>query len=99
MDQHALWTIEDILQTLVIGGIVLTPMFAISIRFALKPLLETYLRARQLPDAETVAQQVRVLEAEVEGLQRTLQAVLDTEDFRRRLTTPELKPEDPHVHA
>ena len=61
----------------------------ISIRLALKPLLETYLHAQKLPDAEQVKQQMQAMEAEIRGLQQTLQAVLDGQDFRRELS-PEL---------
>jgi hypothetical protein len=85
VDSIALFHLSTIITAAVGGAIILTPLFALSIRFAFKPLLETYLRARQLPDGEVLAQQVRDLEAEVQVLQRQLQTVLEGEDFQRQL--------------
>lgn len=87
MDQQVLWSIESILQLLVLGAVLGAPVLAISIRLALKPLLKTYLQAQKLPDAEHVTRQLQVMEVEIRGLQQSLQAVLDAEDFRRQLST------------
>ncbi len=72
------------------GMVVLTPLLAISARFALKPLLETMARLRQINAAQETNslqdRKIELLEAEVEQLRRTLNALVDGRDFDQQLT-------------
>jgi hypothetical protein len=68
------------------GAIILVPVIAVSVRFSLKPLIEA--RTRRLHgDATDLAQDRRIalLEAELQGVQGTLQELQEAEDFRRQL--------------
>jgi hypothetical protein len=71
------------------GLIILTPMLAISTRFALKPLLETMARLRQTQNSDEVralhARRIELLENEVEHLRRTLRTLVDGQEFDRLL--------------
>ena len=76
------------------GGLtILTPMLAISTRFALKPLLETMARLRQTQTADEVralhTRRIELLESEVEHLRRALRTHVDGQEFDRLLQSPE----------
>lgn len=72
------------------GLSVLVPILALSARFALKPVMETWMRLRQsqTTDEEKIMQDRRIalLEAELQSLQHAVRHQLDARDFDRALT-------------
>jgi hypothetical protein len=88
---------EDIilggLSILFTGMVVLVPVLGLTLRFAIKPFFDSWLevqRGRVAIDQDSLlARQVGVLEGELQEVQRTLQAVVDGQDFQRQLANPE----------
>ena len=71
------------------GAIILTPVLALSARFALKPVIESFARLRQGHDADlTQDRRLALLEAELQSVQTTLQHLVEADDFRRQLSAP-----------
>jgi uncharacterized protein YlxW (UPF0749 family) len=71
------------------GVIVLTPVLALSVRFAFKPMLESWARIKQSNgEAALQDRRIQVLEAEIQHLQSTVQQLAEAEDFRRQLAAP-----------
>ena len=71
------------------GLAILTPVLALCARFALKPVMETWLKLResQTSDQEKIMQDRRIalLEAEVQSLTQIVQQRLDVQDFDRAI--------------
>jgi hypothetical protein len=71
------------------GLTLLTPVLAFCARFALKPVMETWLRMRQeqTSDQEKILQDRRIalLEAELQSLQQMVQQRLEVQDFDRAI--------------
>lgn len=73
------------------GAILLTPIVALSVRFALKPTMESLAKIKQTSHPETSTLQDRrisLLEAELENLRNSVQYLAEAEDFRRQLAVP-----------
>lgn len=72
------------------GAAILTPILALSARFALKPVTEAWIRLRQgeTSDQEKILQDRRIalLEAELQNVQQLLQQRLEVQDFERQLS-------------
>lgn len=88
MNEEALYALAAVISVLFGGLIVLVPIVALTVRFTLKPMLETWMRVRQgTPGQEGVLQDRRIslLEAELQGVQATLQSLVEGEEFRRQL--------------
>ena len=93
MEPGTLGDLTGLVAVLIFGGAVLAPVLALSVRFALKPVVEAWVRIRQEGGASSkeLAMQERrmaLLEQEIHSLQRTVQELADAEDFRRRLNEP-----------
>ena len=93
MDSGSLRDLTGLAAVLLMGGAVLVPVVALSVRFALKPVVDAWVRIRQETGGSTreMAMQDRrmaLLEQEIQGLQRTVQELADADDFRRRLHEP-----------
>lgn len=75
-----------------VGLSILVPVLAISARFALKPVMETWIKFKQsqTTDEEKIMQDRRIalLEAEINGLQQMLQHQVEARDFERALHVP-----------
>jgi hypothetical protein len=74
---------------LVGGAIVLLPLAALTARFALKPLVEAFARARGGEQAverlALVEQRLALVEEQLHGLERDNARLLEEADFRRQL--------------
>ena len=93
MDGDTLRGLTGLTAVLLIGGTVLVPVLALSVRFALKPVVDAWVRIRQETggSAREMALQDRrmaLMEVEIQNLQRTVQELADGDDFRRRLQEP-----------
>ena len=78
------------LLAVLLGGLtILTPILAISTRFALKPLLESMARLRLAQNTEELralnTKKVEMLEAELDQLRRTVNTLVATQEFDRQL--------------
>lgn len=75
-----------------VGLAILVPVVAISARFALKPVMESWAKFRQAQTSgdEKILQDRRIalLEAEIHGLQQLVQEHLEARDFERALKDP-----------
>lgn len=78
--------VASILVAFFLGAALLVPILAVSARFALKPVMETWmkLRAGQTSDQDKILQDRRIalLEAELQSMQQRL----DVQDFDSKLT-------------
>ena len=79
-----------------VGLTIFVPVLAIAARFALKPVMETWMKLKQTQstDEEKIMQDRRIalLEAEIHGLQQLVQHQVEARDFERALHVPN-KPE------
>jgi hypothetical protein len=81
----------------VIGSLaVLTPVVALSARFAMRPIVDAMIRLREAQGAtrnsELQDRRIALLESEIQGLQHTVRSLADAEDFRRQLAAPRPDP-------
>ena len=71
------------------GLSLLTPVIALCARFALKPVMETWIRLRegQTSDQDKIMQDRRIalLEAELQNLQQMVQQRLEVQEFDRAI--------------
>jgi uncharacterized membrane protein YhiD involved in acid resistance len=76
-----------------IGLAILTPVLALCARFALKPVMETWMKLKQsqTSDQEKIMQDRRIalLEAELQSLQQMVQQRLDVHEFNRAIGSGE----------
>lgn len=91
MNSENFYAIASLVVAFFGGAALLTPIVALSARFALKPVMETWirLRASEWSEQDKAIQDRRIalLEAEVQGLHQLLQQRLDAQEFERALTT------------
>lgn len=88
-------TLEGIARILVVffgGSIVLSPVLALSLRHALKPLTEILLRLRTEPEQE---RRIHLLEGELQQVQNEMHRLLEAEEFRRQLRSGTPQRSDP----
>jgi hypothetical protein len=75
-----------------LGAAILVPVLAFSARFALKPVVETWikLKATQTTDQEKIMQDRRIalLEAELQGLQQQMHQKVALQEFDQKLVVP-----------
>lgn len=83
MDLHAL---TGLVAVVLSGSVVLVPVVALSVRFALKPLLLIRAAGHAAPEAAAL-QEARVaqLEAEIQHLHATVTQLAEAADFHRQL--------------
>jgi hypothetical protein len=93
MEPGMLGELTGALAVFFVGAIILVPVVALSVRFSLKPLIEARARLRH-GDVTDVTQDRRLalLEAEMQNIQGTLQGLVEVDDFRRQLATPDIAP-------
>jgi hypothetical protein len=77
----------------ILGGLtVLTPVVALSARFALRPIVDSMLRLKEAQASDRTNslqdRRIAVLEAEIQSLQHTVRALQEGEEFRRELAAP-----------
>ena len=88
---------EDIilggLAILFAGMVVLVPILGLTLRFAIKPFFDSWAeiqRGRVSPDNHALLErQIGLLETEMQEVQRTLDAVVASQDFSRQLANPD----------
>ncbi len=75
-----------------VGLAILVPVVALSARFALRPVMESWIKLRQTQTTgdEKIMQDRRIalLEAEIHSLQQLVQQQLEARDFERALKDP-----------
>ena len=89
METDTLEAIAMVIVALFAGLTILTPVLAFCARFALKPVMESWVKLRegQSSDQEKIMQDRRIalLEAELQSLQLQVQQRLDLRDFDRAI--------------
>ena len=75
-----------------VGLAILVPVVALSARFALKPVMESWMKMRQTltsgEDKITQDRRIALLEAEMHSLQELVQRQLEARDFEHALKDP-----------
>jgi hypothetical protein len=95
MNAEDFYAMAAILVAFFLGAAVLVPVVALSARFALKPVMETWMKLRQgeTTDQEKIMQDRRIalLEAELQNVQQQLQQRVEADEFAQKLsiTKPE----------
>lgn len=82
---------EDIVAIISLTVLIGIPVLAISVRIALKPVVEAIVRVREGFSTETAALQARRferLEGEMDGLRAEVERLREAEEFQRRLEAP-----------
>ena len=83
---------EDIIGILVIGGIIFTPVFGLTVRIALKPLVDSIARVFEIRATsratEHLDRRIGLMEQELERLRQENQRLYDQRDFYRQLDRP-----------
>jgi hypothetical protein len=77
-----------------VGGLaILIPIAGLTARFALKPIVESIVRARETVgggrELGQLERRVSILEQQVQAVESTLGRVTEARDFERKLQTPE----------
>ena len=84
--------IAEIIVALLLGLAILVPVVALAARFALKPVMETWLQFKKsdTTDQERMIQDRRIalLEAELQALQQAMQQRVEAQEFDRALGKP-----------
>ncbi|MCI0436307.1 MAG: hypothetical protein L0271_22095 [Gemmatimonadetes bacterium] len=82
---------EDIIFFLIAGLIILIPVTGITLRFALKPIVDSIARLMEVranrDSAATLEQRVAQLEQELHSARAELHDLRDRDDFYKRLET------------
>ncbi|MEJ2185330.1 MAG: hypothetical protein P8Z36_05270 [Gemmatimonadota bacterium] len=87
-------TIPLILALLLVGVIIGIPVLALSLRFALKPLVEAYTRLKEVQqggqprELPVVMQQLSRLEQRLEAIEQHMDRLDEVTEFRRELEKP-----------
>lgn len=89
MNPETIYAMTGILAVLLGGITLMIPIVGLTLRFALKPVMEAWAKTRSLPatdrDTETLSRKVDLLETELQQVQNSLRDVLEAQDFQRRL--------------
>jgi len=83
---------EDILIIIISGLAVLIPVAGLTLRFALKPMVDSIARLMEVKNGassvDLVDKRVQLLEQELHGLRGEMQLLTDRTDFYERLSIP-----------
>lgn len=89
MNEEILYGVAAVLAVLLGGITVLIPVVGLTLRFALRPVLETWARMRSAPtpdgQTELLSRQVALLEAELQQVQHAVQGLVEGQDFQHSL--------------
>ena len=89
MNEDILYGMAAVLAVLLGGITVLIPVVGLTLRFALRPVLETWARLRSTPtpdsQTELLARQMSLLEAELQQVQHAVQGLVEAQDFQHSL--------------
>ena len=90
MSEDVVLAIAAVLAVIFAGITVLVPVVALTIRFALRPVIDSWVRLKQSPDSEQeralVGRRLDLLEAELQHVQHALKEVTEAQDFQRQLS-------------
>jgi hypothetical protein len=94
-----LGSLVPIVAILFAGLIVLIPIAGLTLRFALKPAIESYVRLRSSPDQDRLVsvleQRLTLVEQQLHQVESTLRGIEEKRDFDQRLVGgPATRPED-----
>lgn len=91
MNPQNIGAMAGILAILLTGIIILVPVFGLTLRFALRPVVEAWTKIRSesvLPQhTELLSRQISLLEAELQQVQQTLQHLVEAQDFQHQLNS------------
>jgi hypothetical protein len=89
MDEDILYGLAAVLAVLLGGITVLIPVLGLTLRFALRPLIEMWARVRGPSTAEgqveLLARQVSLLEAELQQVQHAVHGLAEAQEFQHSL--------------
>ena len=89
MNEDILYGLAAVLAVFLGGITLLVPILGLTLRFALRPVLETWARLRSEPTLQTqnelLSRQVALLETELQQMQHTLRSLQEAQEFQRRL--------------
>lgn len=89
MNQDTIFALTGVLAVLLGGLVVLIPVLGLTIRFALRPLIDAWIQLRKDGAMETetdlLRRQVLLLESEMQQMQHSVQTLTDAQEFQRRL--------------
>ena len=92
MSSEDFYAMASIVVAFFAGAALLIPIIALSARFALKPVMETWIRFRQseTTDQDKILQDRRIalLEAEVQNLNQVVHQRVEVDEFERKLSAP-----------
>jgi hypothetical protein len=90
VNENDFYGIASIVVAFFVGLAILTPVLAFCARFAMKPVMETWMKMRQseTTDQEKILQDRRIalLEAELQSVTQLLQHRVDSQEFDRALS-------------
>lgn len=90
MSEDIVYAIAAVLAVIFGGITILVPVLALTIRFALRPVIDSWARLKQSPETEQeralVARRLDLLEAELQHVQHSVREVAEAEEFRRQLS-------------
>lgn len=89
MNQEIIFAMTGVLAVLLAGLVVLIPVLGLTIRFALRPLVDAWVQLRKDGAIETetdlLRRQVHLLETELQQMQHSVQSLTEAQEFQRRL--------------
>lgn len=92
MDEDIFYGLAAALAVLFGGMTIFVPVLAITLRFALRPVLETWARIRQSQTSDQhytlLDRRMGVLETEIQQVQHAVQSLVDIQEFQRKLSEP-----------
>lgn len=92
MSSEDFYAMASIVVAFFAGAALLIPIIALSARFALKPVMETWIRFRQseTTDQDKILQDRRIalLEAEVQSIHQLVHQRFEVDEFERKLSAP-----------
>ena len=89
MNQDIIFAMTGVLAVLLGGLVVLIPVLGLTIRFALRPLVDAWIQLRKdgalESETDLLRRQVHLLESELQQMQHSVQSLTEAQEFQRRL--------------
>lgn len=90
MSEDVVLAVAAVLAVIFAGIIILVPVLALTIRFALRPVIDSWTRLKQSPQSEQerslLARRLDLLEAELQQVQHSVKEIAEAQDFQRQLS-------------
>jgi hypothetical protein len=88
MEPTLLDQLPEVFGAFAMAASLLVGVTAISVRIALKPVMEAWLRMKEASGSGTLQdRRITLLESELHGIQQSMHAIQDAEEFRNRLSS------------